>query len=598
MNSPLLQAFTAPVVVCVQTTLLENALMEWSLTDQALLVVIDPAQFPIACIQFSRWLPYWLKPGSQGVQASSLLKINPQLYQIGEPILEPIACFSSDLEMDELQEQLKECNPGIIRHYALINQKQEFVGLLDNQRLLQYFLEQRAPYGPGSQEPQARPTLLEHPHRRNATLDWMASPQSRFTSEGIDSMTQSKSSEDSTADWQLQGLLTRVTQLVKENQKKDQILAYISHALKTPITRILSLSKLLLHPHQSPANLRQKQYLTLIHQGGKQLRMMIDDMVTWTQLELGEVTLKKLPVKSSQLGDRILSTFEELVQDLPQPPRLNFTPDPQIKEVMADEFWLGQMIHRLLSYNLWAIGDRLSDAQNYRSTPLQLELQSQGGFWISFRLTNPHLTTPINLTPWFSTSSHPNAFPSSPTWELGLVIVSQLAQLHGGDLMCTVTEKEGTEFTLLLPSQLLHQPSETEIESSVPQKLTLLCFSPGTPQKGTYQEWVRGCHTLKGQDCRLLEAEDLDQAEILARVWKPHVLVFNDAGLEDIQGHLNALRQSESLCYLPLITLSQETTQMANQIPGLLVFPCLVSPDSDLAVSTLLQVIKIAASQG
>jgi len=568
--------------------------MEWSLTDQALLVVIDPAQFPIACIQFSRWLPYWLKPNSQGVQTSSLLKINPQLYQIGEPILEPIACFSSDLEIGELQEQLQQLNPAITRHYALINQKQEFVGLLDNQRLLQYFLEQSSIYGLESQEAPARSKLLEHPQRRNPTLDWLVSPQSRFTSEGIDSMSQSKTSQDSTADWQLQALLTRVTQLVKENQKKDQILAYISHALKTPITRILSLSKLLFHPNQSLANPRQKQYLTLIHQGGKQLRMMIDDMVTWTQLELGEVGLNQVQLTSCQLRDRILSTFAELVQDLPQSPRLNFYSDPQITEVMADEFWLGQMMNRLLSYNLWAIGD----AQHYRSTSLQLELQSQGGFWISFRLTNPYLTTPINLTPWFSSSSHPNASPSSSTWELGLVIVSQLAQLHGGDLMCSVTENEGAEFTLLLPSQLLHQPSEPEIDSSFPQKLTLLCLSPATPQKGTYQEWVRGCHTLKGQDCRLLEAEDLDQAEILARVWKPQVLVFNDAGLNDVHSYLNALRQSESLCYLPLITLSQETTQLANQIPGLLVFPCLVSPDSELAVSTLLQVIKIAASQG
>lgn len=596
MNPPLLQAFTSPVVVCPQTTLLERALIEWSLTDRELLVVIDPAQFPIACIQFSRWLPYWLHQDSQGVHTPSLLKINPQLYQIGEPILEAIACFASDLEIGALQEQLQQFNPAIACHYALINQEREFVGLLDNQRLLQYSLDQKAAHGLERREAGGREIFLS-----DRTLDThpfsQTLPSPLFSSSHTDNLSQL--SPESPADWQLQTLLTRVTQLVKENHAKDQILAYISHALKTPITSILGLSKLLSHPHHSLSEPRQQQYLNLIHQGAKQLRMMTDDVVTWTQLELGEVVLKKSPVKLSQLCDRILASFQELVQDRVESPYLNLTPDPDLTDVMADEFWVRQMLNRLLSYNVWAIGD----GSHYRSPQplsmaLELEIQAQGGFWISFRLTNPHLTTPINLTPWIPSSGQPNASPSSSTWELGLVIVGQLAQLHGGDLMCSYKPNEGAEFTLLLPSELLDQPSETEIESCFPQKLTLLCLSPGTPQKGTYQEWVRGCHALRGKDCRLLEAEDLDQAEILARVWKPHVLVFNDAGLEDVWGYLNALRQSESLCYLPLIALSQETTQMANQIPGLLVFPCLVSPDSELAVSTLLQVIKIAASQG
>lgn len=583
MNSPLLQAFTSPVVVCPQTTPLQKALRLWSLTDQERLVVIDPAQFPIACIQFSRWLPYWLQPESQGIQSSSLLKINPQLYQIGEPILETIVCFSSDLDFAELQQQLKECNPAIACHYALINPEREFVGLLDNQRLLQYSLEQKASPHPGSRELQEGQIFWQNQLSLNSPPFSPPSPHS-YSSPSDPIGNPSPRSPGSPVDWQLESLLTRITQLVKENQTKDQILAYISHALKTPITSILGLSNLLSHPHHSLSDARQKQYLGLIHQGGKQLRIVIDDMVTWTQLELGEILLNPSLINLSEFCDRTLTTFQELVQDRPQPPYLKVIRDPHLTDVMADEFWLRQMIHRLLSYNLWAMN-------RDQSGSLQLEIQSQGGFWISFRLTNPYLSAPVNLTPWISSSSH-------PTWELGLAIVSQLCQLHGGDLMCSVTENQGTEFTLLLPSELLHQPSGTEINSSVPKKLTLLCLSPGTPQQGTYQEWVRGCHSLKGQDCRLLEADDLDQAEILARVWKPHVLVFNDAGLDDIQDYLMALRRSESLCYLPLVALSQETTEMANQIPGLLVFPCLVSPDSDLAISTLLQVIMIAASQG
>lgn len=99
---------------------------------------------------------------------------------------------------------------------------------------------------------------------------------------------------------------------------------------------------------------------------------------------------------------------------------------------------------------------------------------------------------------------------------------------------------------------------------------------------------------------RLLEADDLDQAELLARVWKPDVVLLYGMPPEPAE-FLLRFSQHPALAALPLVTLDQEITQLANQIPGLLVFPCLApSPANDtevseLELSTLLQVIQIAA---
>jgi signal transduction histidine kinase/CheY-like chemotaxis protein len=98
---------------------------------------------------------------------------------------------------------------------------------------------------------------------------------------------------------------------------------------------------------------------------------------------------------------------------------------------------------------------------------------------------------------------------------------------------------------------------------------------------------------------RILESDDLEQAELLARVWKPNVVLIESA-ISDPHSYLQQLSYHSFLSSLPIVTLDPQTTQAANQIPGLLVFPCLSAIDSPIApstpdVATLLQVIQVAA---
>lgn len=82
--------------------------------------------------------------------------------------------------------------------------------------------------------------------------------------------------------------------------------------------------------------------------------------------------------------------------------------------------------------------------------------------------------------------------------------------------------------------------------------------------------------------CRVLEVDDLDQADLLARVWKPN-LVLLDGVLPHPLAFMQALGQHSALATLPLITLSPENTQAANQVRDLSVFPYLTlwdTPDS------------------
>jgi signal transduction histidine kinase/CheY-like chemotaxis protein len=93
---------------------------------------------------------------------------------------------------------------------------------------------------------------------------------------------------------------------------------------------------------------------------------------------------------------------------------------------------------------------------------------------------------------------------------------------------------------------------------------------------------------------RVLEADSLDQAEILARIWKLDALILDGSQLKEPLQYLRSLYQHQSLAALPLVILDAQTTEAANQIDGLSVFPCLVSNNpQDLA--NVIQGIEIAA---
>lgn len=108
---------------------------------------------------------------------------------------------------------------------------------------------------------------------------------------------------------------------------------------------------------------------------------------------------------------------------------------------------------------------------------------------------------------------------------------------------------------------------------------------------------------LYPHQCRVLEVDDLEQADLLARVWKPNVVLLGGKFSDPI-AYAWQLSQYPFLSALPLVTLTPEITQAANQVPGLSLFPCLVSiathrnPTSGSGspeISALWQVIQMAA---
>ncbi|MBC6479049.1 MAG: hypothetical protein GDA56_16060 [Hormoscilla sp. GM7CHS1pb] len=152
----------------------------------------------------------------------------------------------------------------------------------------------------------------------------------------------------------------------------------------------------------------------------------------------------------------------------------------------------------------------------------------------------------------------------------------------------------------LAPSLSRGSASSTTHETAPPEidrrQLTILCLSASAINTGCCNLFNWGSNSTPQH--RIIESSDLDQASLLAKIWKPDIILLNDTGLLNPLALLQELSENETLASLPLITISQSTTQPANQVKGLSVFPCLVQTGSLPASSTLLQVIQVAASSG
>ncbi|XFA73635.1 hypothetical protein RYO59_001884 [Thermosynechococcaceae cyanobacterium Okahandja] len=85
---------------------------------------------------------------------------------------------------------------------------------------------------------------------------------------------------------------------------------------------------------------------------------------------------------------------------------------------------------------------------------------------------------------------------------------------------------------------------------------------------------------------RLLEADDLEQAELMADIWQPDALIW-DLPL----GQVPRLSEHPKLLRLPIITLSEEISRAIHALGHTLVFPCLDLADL-VAVVTLAATVK------
>ncbi|MFM9160159.1 MAG: sensor histidine kinase, partial [Dolichospermum sp.] len=102
-------------------------------------------------------------------------------------------------------------------------------------------------------------------------------------------------------------------------------LACISHELKTPLTAVLGLSRLLVDQQLGQLNERQARYAVLIHKSVRHLMSVVNDILDLTRMETGQMQLTFTLVQIQVVCERDLSDVKNIYQQTHKTQQLSST---------------------------------------------------------------------------------------------------------------------------------------------------------------------------------------------------------------------------------------------------------------------------------
>lgn len=224
---------------------------------------------------------------------------------------------------------------------------------------------------------------------------------------------------------------------------KSKFLSHCSHELRTPLTSIKGFTENLLHGMAGSLSERQLLYLSRINANSDRLTRMIGDLLDLSRIEAGTIRLDRKPVSLSKVLEEATLELLPLTQSKDQQLLLEICPEELTITGDADR------LHQIL-INL------IHNAHKF--TP------SQGTIRVHATSSRPHVVLTISDTgagipkeaqnnlflPFFQAHRHPEI--GTQGLGLGLSIVKQLVDLHGGSISVESEEGKGTTFRVLLPA--------------------------------------------------------------------------------------------------------------------------------------------------
>jgi signal transduction histidine kinase/ActR/RegA family two-component response regulator len=232
--------------------------------------------------------------------------------------------------------------------------------------------------------------------------------------------------------------------LARALRVKDEFLANMSHELRTPLNAILGLSESLAEQTAGSLNEKQLRYITTIGESGHHLLSLINDILDLAKIDAGQITLNINKVDVNSVCEASLRMVKQLAQKKNQDVTLAIGEGAGL--LWADERRLKQMLVNLLS-----------NAVKFTPENGKLGLEVQGdkdANRISFIVWDHGIgikneNMPLLFQPFVQLDGG-LARESSGTG-LGLVLVAQMARLHGGGVSVESVPGQGSRFTISLP---------------------------------------------------------------------------------------------------------------------------------------------------
>ena len=244
-------------------------------------------------------------------------------------------------------------------------------------------------------------------------------------------------------------------ELARATKLKDEFLANMSHELRTPLNAILGMSEGLLSDTFGDLNARQKKALTLIESSGRHLLELINDILDVARIESGKFSLSVSSVGVSQLCQSSLSFIKQMASK--KQVRLEVIVPSHLGVIVVDDLRMRQALINLLSNAVKFTPTGGKICLEVKLMPIDetnLSVVNDLSHAIIFAIADTGIgISPENIDKLFQAfvqidSSFTRQYAGSG---LGLTIVKQIAEMHGGYVSVISKVGEGSCFAIVLP---------------------------------------------------------------------------------------------------------------------------------------------------
>ncbi len=226
-------------------------------------------------------------------------------------------------------------------------------------------------------------------------------------------------------------------QVLKLENFRKEMIANVSHDLRTPIASIQGFAETLSKKKGELSEADRDRYLGIIEIEAKRINKMITELFDLSKLESGQINLNKEPLNLTELAQDTLYAFAEqakqrsvrLLTEFEQPASL----------VHADVYWINRVVQNLMSNAIKYVNDEgLIKFTIFKETDV-----------LHFKVCNSGIPIPQDQLPlvfdrYFKAHEHHDGT------GLGLAISKQIVALHDGRIWAE-SDDEITTFRFVLP---------------------------------------------------------------------------------------------------------------------------------------------------
>ncbi len=222
-------------------------------------------------------------------------------------------------------------------------------------------------------------------------------------------------------------------------QRKNDLVVYLAHDLKTPLTSVIGYLTLLRDENQISEELREK-YLTISLEKAERLEDLINEFFEITRFNLTNLTLELSKINLTRMLEQITYEFKPLLYDKGLDCVINAEPNLMIKiDVNKMQRVFDNLIRNAINYSF------------PDNTITVTAIQREKDIYLSFS-NHGNTIPPEKLERIFEQFYRLDSARTSKSGGagLGLAIAKEIVELHGGKIMAK-SENEIVEFRISLP---------------------------------------------------------------------------------------------------------------------------------------------------